>query len=131
MCYAIKISTAEIERFCKIGDFEFTSEARRFENAGTANYPGAVGLAASLNLIHDLGQEKIAAHIHALTDQLIAGLDALQLEVITPRASARPMRLPKLPFWTFTIRIAREQRRLPAKSARGPPFWTARNLKPL
>jgi cysteine desulfurase / selenocysteine lyase len=69
-----------------VDDLEFTSEARRFENAGTANYPGAVGLAASLNLIHELGQENITAHIHALTDQLIPGLDALPLEVMTPRA---------------------------------------------
>jgi selenocysteine lyase/cysteine desulfurase len=69
-----------------LGDFKFTSEARRFENAGTANYPGAVGLAASLHLIHHLGQENIVAHIHALTDQLIAGLDGLHIEVITPRA---------------------------------------------
>jgi len=69
-----------------VGDFEFTREARIFENAGTANYPGAIGLAASLNLIHALGQDSIVRHIHALTDQLIAGLDALHLQVITPRA---------------------------------------------
>jgi cysteine desulfurase/selenocysteine lyase len=69
-----------------VGDFEFTREARIFENGGTANYPGAIGLAASLNLIHALGHDSIARHIHALTDQLIAGLDALHLQVITPRA---------------------------------------------
>src|SRR5262249_58314028 len=69
-----------------VTDFESPPEARRFENAGTANYPGAVGLAASLHLIHELGQENITRHVHELTDQLIAGLDALHLEVITPRA---------------------------------------------
>ena len=69
-----------------ISDFKFTSEARRFENAGTANYPGAVGLAASLDLIHGLGQEKIATHIHALTDQLISGIDELNIQLVTPRA---------------------------------------------
>jgi selenocysteine lyase/cysteine desulfurase len=68
------------------GDFHYTPQARRYEHGGTANYPGAVGLAASLQLIEDLGPAKIAEHIYALTDRLIAGLDTLGLEVITPRA---------------------------------------------
>jgi cysteine desulfurase / selenocysteine lyase len=68
------------------GDFHYTPQARRYEHGGTANYPGAVGLAASLKLIDDLGQAKIAEHIYALTDRLIAGLDALPLQVVTPRA---------------------------------------------
>jgi selenocysteine lyase/cysteine desulfurase len=37
-------------------------------------------------LVEDLGPAKIAEHIYALTDRLIAGLDTLGLEVITPRA---------------------------------------------
>jgi cysteine desulfurase / selenocysteine lyase len=68
------------------GDFRYTPQARRYEHGGTANYPGAVGLAASLKLIEELGQTNIAEHIYKLTDQLIAGLDALNLEVVTPRA---------------------------------------------
>ncbi|MGB7585534.1 MAG: aminotransferase class V-fold PLP-dependent enzyme [Terriglobales bacterium] len=67
-------------------DYKFVSSARRYEGGGTANYPGAVGLAASLSLIHELGQENIAAHISALTDQLLVGLDELPVEIITPRA---------------------------------------------
>jgi cysteine desulfurase / selenocysteine lyase len=67
-------------------DFHYTPQARRYEHGGTANYPGAVGLAASLKLIEELSQANIAAHIYALTDRLIAGLDALNLEVVTPRA---------------------------------------------
>lgn len=66
-------------------DYRFVEAARRYEPGGTANYPGAVGLAASLNLIHSLGQESIAAHISTLTDQLIAGLDSLPVTVVTPR----------------------------------------------
>ena len=66
------------------GDFHYTPQARRYEHGGTANYPGAVGLAASLKLIEDLGPTNITAHIYALTDRLIAGLDALSLEVVTP-----------------------------------------------
>ena len=45
-----------------------------------------MGLAASLNLIHELGQEDIAAHVLTLTDQLLAGLDKLPIIVVTPRA---------------------------------------------
>ncbi|HYK57838.1 MAG TPA: aminotransferase class V-fold PLP-dependent enzyme [Bryobacteraceae bacterium] len=72
-----------------VNDFQYTKTARAYEHGGTANYPGAVGLAASLQLIHDLGPANIEHHICALTDQLIAGLDALGLEVVTPRARQR------------------------------------------
>lgn len=69
-----------------VQDYSFVAAARRFENGGTGNYPGAVGLAASLNLIHSLGQQAIAGHVLSLTDQLIAGLDRLGITVVTPRA---------------------------------------------
>ena len=69
-----------------VKDYKFVSSARRYEGGGTANYPGAVGLAASLNLIHQLGQQKVADHIFALTEQLLAGLDRLAVTVVTPRA---------------------------------------------
>jgi cysteine desulfurase / selenocysteine lyase len=70
-------------------DYKFVPSARRYEGGGTANYPGAVGLAASLSLIQELGQENIAAHVLALTDRLLAGLDKLPVTVITPRARER------------------------------------------
>ena len=60
--------------------------ARRFETGGTSNYPGAVGLAASLKLIHELGPDRIAQHILQLTDQLLAGLNELPVKLVTPRA---------------------------------------------
>jgi len=72
-----------------LSDFHYVSSARLYEHGGTANYPGAVGLAAALQLIQDLGPANIEAHIRSLTDQLIAGLDALNLEVVTPRAPER------------------------------------------
>lgn len=68
-----------------VTDYVYVSSVRRFETGGTANYPGAIGLAASLNLIHGLGQENTAAHIRTLTDHLIAGLDRLPVTVVTPR----------------------------------------------
>jgi len=69
-----------------LGDYQLVNTARRFETGGTANYPGAVGLAASLNLIDKLGQHESAEHIVALTDQLLTGLDSLPVKVVTPRA---------------------------------------------
>ena len=69
-----------------VGDFHYFSDARRYETGGTANYGGAVGLAASLAMINGLGTARIAAHIRALTDRLIGGLRALKMEVVTPAA---------------------------------------------
>src|SRR5581483_6261563 len=68
-----------------VRDYEFTNSARRYENGGTANYPGAAGLAASIRLMQDIGTRGIAEHITALTEQLIQGLDALGLKLVTPR----------------------------------------------
>jgi cysteine desulfurase / selenocysteine lyase len=69
-----------------VRDYEFVSAARRYENGGTGNYPGAVGLAASLELMEEVGHKNIAAHIYSLTDQLLAGLDRLPVSIVTPRA---------------------------------------------
>jgi cysteine desulfurase / selenocysteine lyase len=71
-----------------VKDYKFVDSARRFEGGGTANYPGAVGLAASLNLVHEIGQKEIAERVFALTDQFIGGLDKLGVSVTTPRARA-------------------------------------------
>lgn len=67
-----------------VRDHSFVNEARRYEIGGTANYPGALGLAASIGLILELGQERIAGHIAYLTDLLLGGLSALGVEVVTP-----------------------------------------------
>jgi cysteine desulfurase / selenocysteine lyase len=69
-----------------VKEYTFVKTARRFETGGTSNYPGAVGLAASLMLIHELGPDRIAQHVLQLTDQLLAGLDELPVKVVTPRA---------------------------------------------
>lgn len=69
-----------------VQDYCYVNTARRFETGGTANYPGAIGLAASLKMIQELGAKKIEAHVRGLTDLLIAGLDDLGIEIVTPRA---------------------------------------------
>ena len=70
-----------------VQDYQYVQTARRFETGGTANYPGAVGLAASLKLIQELGPERIESHIRGLTDLLLKGLDTLGIKVVTPRAT--------------------------------------------
>ncbi len=69
-----------------VRDYAFTREARAWEIGGTANYPGAIALGASIQLIRDAGTAAIAEHVRALTDQLVEGLDRLGIDVVTPRA---------------------------------------------
>jgi selenocysteine lyase/cysteine desulfurase len=64
----------------------FWQDARRFETGGTSNYPGAIGLAAALRLINDLGTRRIDAYVRALTDHLIGGLQSLGIDIVTPVA---------------------------------------------
>lgn len=66
--------------------YRIVNQARRFEIGGTANYPGAIALAASLKMINELGSESIARRIYELTDYLLAGLDRLGMEIVTPQA---------------------------------------------
>lgn len=66
-------------------DYRLVQEARRYETSGTANYPGAIGLAASLRLINGIDGSARAERLFQLTSHLIAGLDQAGLEVVTPR----------------------------------------------
>src|SRR5579872_764134 len=65
---------------------EFTRDARQFENGGTANYPGGIGLAASLRMINEIGTEVIEQQVRDLTDYLLQGLDGVGMNVVTPRS---------------------------------------------
>ncbi|MGH9580601.1 MAG: aminotransferase class V-fold PLP-dependent enzyme, partial [Terriglobales bacterium] len=81
-----------------VRDYAFVSEARRFETGGTANYPGAIGLAASLKMILALGQERIAARVLELSGRLLDGLRTLGVTVVTPPAAAE-----RAGILTFTL----------------------------
>ncbi len=67
-----------------VGDFEYVHSARRWENGGTSNYPGAIGLAESVGLINEIGIERVGEHVLALTDHLIASLHDANIKVVTP-----------------------------------------------
>ena len=69
-----------------VRDYKFVDETRVLEIGGTSNYPGAVGLAASVKLLNDLGKENIAERVFSLTDKLIAGASRIGVKVITPPA---------------------------------------------
>ncbi len=65
-------------------DWSFRQTAGKFEIGGTSNYPGAVGLAASLAQINEIGIEAIWSHVLRLSDQLRAGLLQLGARVVSP-----------------------------------------------
>ena len=72
-----------------VRDYHYVDAARRYEAGGTANYPGAVGLAASLEMILELGQQRIADRVWSLGETLMDGLDRLGVPVLTPRERAQ------------------------------------------
>jgi cysteine desulfurase / selenocysteine lyase len=69
-----------------VRDYEFIGDARRFETGGTANYPGAIGLAESVGLLNEVGIDSIGHHVMSLTSYLIDVLHHQQLQVVTPEA---------------------------------------------
>ncbi|HVN08001.1 MAG TPA: aminotransferase class V-fold PLP-dependent enzyme [Patescibacteria group bacterium] len=77
--------TPSIQPVCS---YRFVDQARRFETGGTANYPGAIGLAASLQMILGLGQDRIAERVWSLGESLMSGLDGIGVPVVTPRPRA-------------------------------------------
>lgn len=68
-----------------VREYRFVDAARRFEIGGTANYPGAIGLAASIELVLEIGQDRIATRIRELTDSLIDGLRDRGMDIVTPQ----------------------------------------------
>jgi cysteine desulfurase/selenocysteine lyase len=65
-------------------DYEFPLAAKSFEIGGTANYPGAVALGASLALVNELGIDRVESHVLALAGRLREELDGLGVRVVSP-----------------------------------------------
>lgn len=71
-------------------EYHFPPVAKRFEIGGTANYPGAVGLGASLKMINALGIETAESHIRHLTSLLRQELGKTQARLVgDPAPQAR------------------------------------------
>ena len=69
-------------------DWTLRGDARRFE-VSSPNVVGLYGLRAALALLLEVGVERIHPHVLDLGDRLLAGLDALGIEVLTPRERER------------------------------------------
>jgi selenocysteine lyase/cysteine desulfurase len=68
--------------------YRLRADAGRFET-GYLNFPAIYALNASVGYLLEIGVDRIAAHAHALGDELIAGLSGLGLTVTTPAVRAR------------------------------------------
>lgn len=58
-------------------------DARRYDVFGTANFFNFAPLAASLNFLHELGEEQVEHHVRGLVTQLVEGLDPERFEVVS------------------------------------------------
>ncbi|VAX16953.1 Cysteine desulfurase [hydrothermal vent metagenome] len=76
-------SVIDGEDFSNI-DMTFKDDARRFEE-GSPNLAGIYGLHESIKLVMSMGVERNEAHIIALTDRLIEGLESKNCQIFSPR----------------------------------------------
>ncbi|TIL77206.1 MAG: aminotransferase class V-fold PLP-dependent enzyme, partial [Mesorhizobium sp.] len=81
---AISLENPPADFIARPDDMALARTAGRFE-IGNFNLPAIQGLGAALDLINDIGIEKIQAHCFDLGDRLIAGLDALNIKLVGPR----------------------------------------------
>jgi len=68
-----------------IHDYSPAPTARRFE-AGTPPIPAIYAAIAGIELMQEIGIEETEAHVRELNARLLAGLDELGAQVVTPRA---------------------------------------------
>lgn len=66
-----------------VRDWDFTSNAKKFEIGGTSNYAGAVALGESLSLFNELGIGNICRHNVELADYLLEGLEEVGATLVT------------------------------------------------
>jgi selenocysteine lyase/cysteine desulfurase len=79
------------EDYARLTDYDLTlhDDARRFEVA-TFAYHDFAGLAASLELLHELGPGNVAAHVAALADRVVAWAAGRgDVQLVTPADPAR------------------------------------------
>lgn len=67
-------------------DYQFAKTAKRFEIAGTSNYPGGIALGASIKIINALGIDRVEDRVLTLARLLQNELLKLDLKLITPKA---------------------------------------------
>ena len=85
------MAVQDSDDFSRLVEYDLTwrDTARRFEQI-TLPYQDFAGLAASLELLHDLGPDAIARHIANLVDVIVAwAADRPDVRLITPEAPAK------------------------------------------
>ncbi|WP_376752892.1 aminotransferase class V-fold PLP-dependent enzyme [Agrobacterium cavarae] len=81
---AISLANPPSDFIARPDDIAPAPTSGRFE-LGNFNLPAIQALGAALDLINELGVEKIQAHCFDLGDRLIAGLDELGVGLVGPR----------------------------------------------
>ncbi|MGO8055377.1 aminotransferase class V-fold PLP-dependent enzyme [Rhizobium leguminosarum] len=81
---AISLKNPPADFIARPDDMAVAVTATRFE-IGNFNLPGIHALDAALDLIAQVGIDNIQAHCFDLGDRLIAGLDALNIQLVGPR----------------------------------------------
>jgi len=71
-----------------IADYSPHASARRFDS-GTPPVPSLYAGVAGISLVAETGVPAVEAHVHALGDRLLDGLEELGASVVTPREPAR------------------------------------------
>ncbi|MCM5693291.1 aminotransferase class V-fold PLP-dependent enzyme [Sinorhizobium meliloti] len=84
---AISLKDPPSDFIARPDDMAVAVTAGRFE-IGNFNLPAIHALDAALNLIGQIGIDNIQAHCFELGDRLIAGLDALNVQLVGPRDHA-------------------------------------------
>jgi selenocysteine lyase/cysteine desulfurase len=85
--YGYYTACSEVEPYLNY-NWTLCTEARRFE-VSSPNVVGVYGLKEALSLLLEVGIECIYEKVLALTDELIAGVDRLGIEILTPRERRR------------------------------------------
>jgi len=85
--YAYYRAVAEPEPWLQY-DWTLRQDARRFE-VSSPNVVGLYGLREALKLLLEVGIERVWPHVLDLGDRLLAGLDTLGIEVLTPGEHVR------------------------------------------
>jgi selenocysteine lyase/cysteine desulfurase len=72
--------------FTRLLDYDLTwrDDARRFEQV-TLPFQDFAGMAASLELLHELGAAEVVSHIQARASDILAGAASLGIPLVTPR----------------------------------------------
>jgi selenocysteine lyase/cysteine desulfurase len=73
----------ENPKITPVNDWKFRQTANKFEIGGTSNYPGAIALGESLELINEIGIENIEKHVFELTEYAMGRLKEIGATLIT------------------------------------------------